>query len=458
MRRTLHVLAVVVTSASLARAVPVRAQDAEDTTGGFRVFLKSGSALETSGEYARIGNALVFTLVIGNGGPATRYQLITLPAAAVDVERTDRYRDAVLAARYAATRGEVDYAAVTTEVSKTLDALREVTDPRERLKMAEQARQRLVAWPRNHYGYRAKDVRDLAGLFDGVIAELRVAAGESQFSVDLNAGPAVPAREPLLVRPSLRQSIIGALWAAMATKSPTDRVALLRDAVAVADSPDMADLKENARRHLEAEEITDQAYTELSAGLLLEADAARRRGDAHAVEVLEDEARARDRALGARRPERIRALLAALDARLATARANREALDHYAKVRPVLVDYQRRIRTVLRALDAATPALNAIVDMSGPRIDTLDRTRTRLQQAESALGRVSPPEDVKDVHATLGSALRMALQACRNRRVAIATLDRAVGRNASAAAAGAQMLATEARKILASRLEPPEIR
>jgi hypothetical protein len=456
MRRTLFALTVVIAAAGLTRAVSVRAQSG-DAAGGFRVFLKSGSALETNGEYARVGDSLVFTLVVGDGGPGTEYQLISLPATAVDVMRTDRYRDAVLAARYAATRGEADYKAMTADVSKALDALRTVTDPQARLRMAEQARQRVMAWPRAHYGYRAKDIEELASLFDNVIAQLRVAAGRSQFSMDLNAGPPRGPLEPLLARPSARQSVIGALWAAVATQSPTDRVALLRAADTVAESAGLADLAENARLHLEAEEITDQAYTELSSGLLREADAARHRGDVEAVEQLEAEARARDHELGARRPERMQALLAELDARLSGARANRLALDHYAMVRPSLLRYQQRIRPVLRSIDDTTPALNAIVDMRGPRMSTLERTRTSLERAGAALARVVPPDDLKDVHATLTSALRMALEACRTRRLAIATLDRAVGQNASAAAAGAEMLATEARKTLTARLEPPRI-
>jgi hypothetical protein len=448
--------AIVVAIAGLTGAAALRAQSADSATA-FRVFLKNGGALQSYGEYARVGDSLIFTLVVGDGGPSTRYQLITLPAGSVDLDRTNRYRDAVLAARYAATRGETDYQALTADVSKTLDNLKQVTDPQERLTMAEKARQRLIDWSRDHYGYRAKDIEELARLFDPVIGQLRAAAGESQFSVDLSTGPSIPEPEPLQKAPSLRDSIAAALSAASATRSVTDRVAILRTVAAVADTPDTADLEADVTRRLADEEAVDGAYAALSSDLLSLADEARRRADPHGVELLEAEARSRDRALGGKRPDRMAALLAALDAKLADAKANRLKLDHYERVRPALLRYERRVRSVLSTIDGSKPALNAIVDMTGPGIEWVDKVNANLHQAEKVLGQVPPPEDLADVHATLASALRMALEACHGRRLALSTLDRAVSRNASAAAAGAEMLGTEARTMLVARLYPPKI-
>ena len=45
--------------------------------------------------------------------------------------------------------------------------------------MAVDARRRLASWPKDHYGYRADDVREMLGLLDEAISGLRVAAGET---------------------------------------------------------------------------------------------------------------------------------------------------------------------------------------------------------------------------------------------------------------------------------------
>ena len=71
---------------------------------------------------------------------------------------------------------------------------------------------------------------------------------------------------------------------------------------------------------------------------------------------------------------------------------------------------------------------------------------------------VVPPPDLADVHATLVSALNLAREACSRRRLAIATTDRTMGLEASAAAAGATMLVAQARENLVARLYPPKVR
>ena len=61
--------------------------------------------------------------------------------------------------------------------------------------MAVDARKRLASWPRDHYGYRADDVREILGMLDEAISELRVAAGETSFR-DRSGGDTAGAAPP----------------------------------------------------------------------------------------------------------------------------------------------------------------------------------------------------------------------------------------------------------------------
>src|SRR5690606_7766909 len=174
----------------------------------YRVFLSSGEPLPSFGEPVFVGDRVIFNLLLGGGTPA-EMQLVSLPAAGVDRERTERYIEAMRAEHYAATRGEADYAALTAEVARVLDQLTTLTDVQTRLRLAEGARRQLLAWAEAHYHYRADDIRELASLFDEVIAELRIAAGEPAVELALIAPP--PPREPLLPAPTLRESVALAL-------------------------------------------------------------------------------------------------------------------------------------------------------------------------------------------------------------------------------------------------------
>ena len=188
---------------------------ADAPTATHRVFLTGGEALPTYGEWARIDDRVVFMLVIGDAD-ARQLQLMSLPVSAVDLERTNRYTDAVRAAHYAATRGEHEYQAITQEVGRAIDQLAGVDDKKQRLGMAEEARSRLLDWTRNSYNYRASDVRELTALFDEVIADLKTAAGQSAISFELQSGPATLDLEPTQPPPPLRASVQLALAASLA--------------------------------------------------------------------------------------------------------------------------------------------------------------------------------------------------------------------------------------------------
>jgi hypothetical protein len=428
-----------------------------DTGPVMRVFLKDGQALPSFGESAQTADRIVFTLVVGDPGGTPQLQLVSLPLGLVDMDRTVRYGEAVRAARYATTRGETDYAAMTRDISQALDELTKTTDPIERLRIAEKARKRLLDWSKDSYGYRAADVLELTNLFDQVIAELRAAAGESRFSVDLSMGPPATVHESLMTTPTVRESMQLALSAATATDDAVGREAILGAVVkASTDAPGVEDVRDEAARRLAAELTTDRAYKSLSTDVLARADAAAAQGDVRAILALKQTVAARDTALGSSRPEDVESLLKSVDARLDGARSRRLTLDHYAMMRPQMLAYERRTRPALSALDGLTPIFEAIRDMTGPGFEWLLRADGHLKTLLPLMQAIEVPADLADVHATLLSAITMAAQACERRKLAVAANDMPLAREASTAAAGALMLAAQGRQELLARLYPPK--
>ncbi len=428
-----------------------------DPAGSFRVFLSDGRWLPSYGEYALVDSRIVFMLPVGSGA-RLQLQLMSLPVSQVAVDRTARYADAVLAASFAATRGESEYAALTAEVSRALDLLTRETDPRRRLALARESRQRLVSWSAASHGYRAADVQELVGLFDEVIAELSAAAGESAFAIDLSAGPDLAPSETLQPPPALRESVELALTAASLDDLATERLAILRTASSVvADDPELADLGTIVRARLDDEAAADRAYAALSADIRQRAALAVRRGALAAVLGLERELASRDRALGVRRPALVRALAQELDADVQAASDRQQALAHWVNHKASYVEYEKAIRPVFTGIDGIEPVLNVIREMTGPGMDWIARSEAKLQKMSALIDRVTPPEDLRAVHETLASAVSMAREACSRRRVALISANTNTAQEASAAAAGAQLLAGHAREELLTILRPPKV-
>ena len=442
----------------LAVAVAHAGAQGSDAGSIFRVFLSDGRAIPSYGESAVVGDRLVFTLLVSASAGPPALQLMSLPLPSVDLPRTQRYATSLRASHYAATRGEADYAAMTAEVQRALDQLTSISDTKQRLDVAEEAKRRLLAWSAEHYYYRAADIRELAGLFDQVIAELRAAAGESRFSLDLRTGFAAPVSEPLLAAPGVRESVTLARAAAAASDVVEERLAVLRTASAVLSrESDVDDLKAGVARDLEAEATADAAYKALADDLTAKADAALRRGDVEGVQGLRAVLAERDQALGARRPAHAAAIAALLDAKLEAVRIHRKALDRYAAVRKRLLEYERRVRIVMSGLDGLGPVLAHIRDGKYSSYDRLVRAAARVTELSEEIGAIVPPADLADVHATLRSAIHMAAEACSRRRLAVTTTSEDLQREASAAAAGSILLTGHSRDQLVVRLFPPKI-
>ena len=150
----------------------------------YRVFLRDGSTIVSYGEFARVGDRVVVSLPLGGSEDTPDLQLLSLPSDAVDWEKTEAYADSVRATRYAQTRGPDEFAQLSNAVTVALNDIATSADPQRKIAMAAEARQNVMQWAAEHYGYRAKDVAEMAGLFDKAIAESR---GASNFDLSLMA-------------------------------------------------------------------------------------------------------------------------------------------------------------------------------------------------------------------------------------------------------------------------------
>ena len=128
---------------------------AADDATLFRVFLKDGTSLVSYGEFARVGDRVVFSMpTAARAEPA---------AAARDIRRRsrrlgphDRYAD--VGARGALHRDagrERLHRAVEPDRADAERRRRHDRDPARRLRSSSSARKTLADWPRSHFNYRA---------------------------------------------------------------------------------------------------------------------------------------------------------------------------------------------------------------------------------------------------------------------------------------------------------------
>src|SRR5512136_2702637 len=89
----------------------------------FRIILRDGTAVASYGEYARVGDRIVFSMPLGEVGQSPTLQLVDLPASAVDWESTEHYAESTRFAHYVATRAEADFAAFTGQIAELLKEL-----------------------------------------------------------------------------------------------------------------------------------------------------------------------------------------------------------------------------------------------------------------------------------------------------------------------------------------------
>ncbi len=349
-----------------------RAASAADDVTLFRVFLRDGTPLVSYGEYARVGDRVVFSMPTSAAKENPPLQLVNIAASRVDWERTARYAESARATHYVATQAEADYAAVSNHVASTLNAIAQTTDASKRLEIVRAARQELADWPQQHYFYRAAEVRQMLTLLDDAIQNLRVASGGERFDLSLVAWTAPPPRDPVLPPPTPREAIEQVLAAARAVDSPAERVSLLESAVAslnhdaaVLPSAWLAETRTAAEAAIARDVATDRAYQAFTQRTVAEAGRRARLADVRGVQRLLDDIPARDAALGRARPEAVDALIAAVQEQLDAARTFRLARDRWIMRASVLRKYRLAIAAPMEQLESLAPALEDIKALAG---------------------------------------------------------------------------------------------
>ena len=415
----------------------------------FRIFLRDGGTLVSYGEFARVGSRVVFSVPVGNPAEGPTLQVVTIEESLVDWHRTDAYTAALRARHYAATRGEEDFALLTGQVTAALNEISLAADPKRRLAMAQEARRNLAAWPAANHGFKAAEISQLVSIFDDVIAEMKVDAGQGQFDLSLVAVTQPPPPVELMEPPDVQDSFELAFRSAQLAAEPAERTALLRTlSVAIGYAPRSAIWAAPLRRQIEAALATelrvDKAYSALSASSLARARALKGRTDVRGLQAVIARVLKADDALGARRPQEMAALLAALDLELDEARRLRLARDAWLLRVEALKLYRQQIEAPLGRLVQFRKWLESIRSLAGPDPKFLQPLDDRARVAHMELMAVVPPAEAQSVHSLLSAALHMTRQSASTRRNAVSSNDIKLAWDASAAAAGALSLAERA--------------
>jgi hypothetical protein len=440
--------------------VAARAQEAPSRVL-FRVFLTDGRVLSSYGEWARVEDRVVFSMPGKGGAEGQDLHLVSIPADAVDWKRTGEYADSVRAAAYAVSRGDADFAQLSADMAKTLNEVALIADPGVRLATAQRARQTLADWPGSHYGYRVAEVREILGVLDGIIAELRAAVGQTRFDFSLTSSLAAPPAPPL-PPPSDAEVVEQLQAAASLVETPAERMSLLQAVLnlldrAVGTLPEAwaARIRKSVLGDMAAQQRVDRAYEDLRTTALGDAMKAADKGDVKTLERVRARVETEDRKLGSHQPGEVEALLATIDVQLDAARQLRLARDQFESRAPAFRRYRRSMGSVFSSFKAATSHLEAVRSMSGPPVNVLTPAAARLAKGTRALAKVEPPVELTAGHALVQSAWELAENAFRLRLEAVAGNNMAVAQQASSAAAGALMLYARARADLQKAMEPP---
>jgi hypothetical protein len=427
----------------------------------YRIFLQDGTALVSYGEYARVAGRVVFSVPVALE-PTPQLQLVSVADTIVDWTRTEEYAEAVRARRYAEARGEDDFAALSSHVAAALNEVAHTKDPARRLALALEARGNLAEWPKRNYGYRASDVTQLLWLFDDVISQLRSAAGQTRFDLNLYAATTPPSYSDVLPAPDRRATLDNALTAARFAE-PGERVSLLRaitgalGPAAAAGSWEAA-VRDRAAADLADELRNDRLYVNLAERMTALADRHARRADVRSIQWVIGHVLAEDARLGQRRPQETTALLAALDLRLDDARRLRLARDAWALRRPALQRYRRALEPAVAQFHRVKGWLEDIRALAGPAPALLATLQSRMALVARTLERVKPPVEAEGAHALLATVATMSARAAQTRRNAVQSNDMAVAWDASSAAAGALLMFDSALDEINRLTSPPRSR
>jgi hypothetical protein len=431
----------------------------------FRVFLSDGTSLVSFGEFARLDDRVVFSIPVGGSPEQPRLHVVSIPTNAIDWARTEQYAGSARFQQYANTRGEEDFAQLSGDVARVLNEVALTTDSARALQIAEHARKTMADWPRDHYGYRQREVREIVSLLDEAISELRVKAGVGTFDLSFVAMAADVELEPLLGMPDAADMLQQILAAARLASHPTERVsllqsalALLNEAPAVIPPADVELYRSAVGTQIREELLVDEQYARLSKRLLAAAVRGAERARVRDVESVLVRIPSEDAQLGGKRPDVVQALNTSVQMHLDDARRLRLLRDQWTLRRALYQDYQREVGSQIMQLVKAQPSLDAIKRLDGPAPDTLERLAAQLAGGVDRLQRIRAPGDLRAAHDLLSTAWRFAEQAVARRRTAIVYGNMNSAWEASSAAAGALMMIARAQAEIRTLLEPPRLR
>jgi hypothetical protein len=445
---------------TLVMMLPVVAH-AQTAAPVYRVFLTDGSSLSSYGEWARVGDRIVFSMPI----VADQYDqlhLVSLAGDRVDWKRTEDYAAAVRAAHYAATRGEEDFARLSADITRIVNEIAVIKDPAERLVTAERARRELAAWPEAHYGYRAREVNEMAAMLDEIIGDLRAAAGLGRFDLTLMANTSTPPPAELLPEPDQQEIVQQLVTASTLVETPAEKVSLLQTVVGILDRAvgmlpkSWAEtIRARALSTIAEEQKIDAAYARLRDTTLKTAATYASKADVRALQRLRARLHEEDAKLGHRRAEYIAGLAAAVDAQIASAQKLRLAQDQWMLRAERLRAYQRATEKAVTTLTQVRRRLEDIRALAGPEPWRLKPLIDILSRERRALSNIDPPAELASIHALFRSAAELAVNAVTLRLDAVEAADLEIAQRASAAAAGAMMLLGRAKEELEAALRPP---
>ena len=430
--------------------------------------------LVSYGEFARVADRVVFSMPTRPAGAAEAtppLRLVNIAADRVDWDRTNRYAESARTTHYIATQAEIDYAAISNQVAQTLNEVAVAPDAAKRLALVESARKALAEWPSTHFNYRAGEVRQMLTLLDEAIADLRAASGSGRFDLSLTAFAAdSPAIEPLMPPPTLKDAIEQTLLAARISDSAAERESLLEaalDELASLDGGDAAAsdwaaaTRAETQAALQVERRIDRSYQILSKRVLTQVRQRLRRADVRGLERMLTTVDLGDAALGRQRPDEINALIATVQSQLDAARQLLLARDRWAMRAPFYQQYRAAISApvdLLSLVARMSPALEDIKALAGSSPGALAAVHRAVALIVKRASAIEPPEELRGAHALLVSAAQLADSAAHIRREATLSADMARAWDASAAAAGALMLAARARSEMQSSMRLPQLR
>jgi hypothetical protein len=425
----------------------------------YRIFLQDGSTLVSYGEFARVADRVVFSIPVG-AVDGSNLHLVSIAESLVDWPATDEYTLAVRAAQFAAAHGPDHFAMLGNRVTEALQDIRLTPEPARQLAMAEEARRNLARWPVENFGYRAEDVARMVDLFDEVISELRIAAGQPGFDLRLSARTIPPPLTPLLPPPGERESFEQAIQVARLAAEPAERVSLMQGTAALLREPARAGgwatgLYVRVSTDLAGEMRIEKQYQDLVARTIATAASRAERADVRGLQALTRATLEADDRLGRRRPHEMAALLAYLDMKLEDARNLRVARDFWAERRLLFQAYRRKVASPLDQLRQSRGWLTAVRDGSGTGSTALAREEQRLVMARRVFELAAPPAELEAVHSLYVAAFHMARRAAATRREAVLSKDPALAQEASSAAAGALIMLAQADEELARLMSAP---